>query len=119
MFGLDPEQRKIVPHTKVTTLRSKLEAKLNAAGSNPIAVQNFMAYNQMATQFVSLYAAAKWKGEIFQVQYKVGRRTVPAFAKRRTDKLADVDYLWFAFGWRPAFHGALEAQSAFNSYVKH
>lgn len=118
MFALDPKQRTIVPRTKVTTLPSKLEAKLNAAGSNPVAVQNFMAYTQMATQFASLYAAAKWKGEVFQVQFKVGRRTVPPFAKRDTDKLADVDYLWFAFGWRPAFHGSIDAQSAFNSYVK-
>jgi hypothetical protein len=52
------------------------------------------------------------------VQFKVGRRTVPAFTKRHTDKLSDVSYLWFAFGWRPAFHGSLEAQSAFDSYVK-
>ena len=118
MFALDPEQRKIVPRSKVTTLPSKLESKLNAAGDNPISVQNFMAYNQMATQFASLYAAAKWKGEIFQVQFKVGRRVVPAFAERRTEKLADVGYLWFAFGWRPAFHGSLDAQSAFSSYVE-
>jgi hypothetical protein len=119
MFALDPKQRAIVPLTKVTTLPSKLEAKLNAAGTNPIAVQNFMAYEQMATQFSSLYAAAKWKGQIFQVQFKVGRRTVPAFAKRHTDKLSDARYLWFAFGWRPAFHGSLEAQTSFDGYVGH
>lgn len=118
MFALDPKQRAIVPRTKAKTLPSKLESKLNAAGDNPVAVQNFMAYNQMATQFASLYAAAKWKGEIFQVEFKVGRRVVPPFAKRHTDKLADVGYLWFAFGWRPAFHGSLDAQSAFDSYVE-
>ena len=118
MFALDPKQRAIVPRTKITTLPSKLQSDLNAAGSNPIAVQNFMAYNQMATQFASLYAAAKWKGDVFQVQFKVGRRTVPPFAKRHTEKLADVGYLWFAFGWRPAFHGSIDAQSSFDSYVK-
>lgn len=118
MFALDPQQREIVPLSKVSTLPSKLQARLNAAGSNPIAVQNFMAYSQMATQFASLYAAAKWNGgDVYQVQFKVGRRTVPPFAKRHTDKLADVHYLWFAFGWRPAFHGSYDARSAFNSYV--
>ena len=118
MFALDPAQRKIVPRTKVTTLPSKLESKLGDAGSNPVAVQNFMAYSQMTTQFVSLYAAAKWKGEVFQVQFKVGRRTVPPFAKRGAEKLVDVEYLWFAFGWRPAFQGSIDAQSSFDSYVK-
>ena len=118
MFAMDPQQRAIVPFSRNTRVLSKLEAKLNAAGNNPVAVQNFMAYNQMATQFASLYAAAKWKGQVFQVQFKVGRRTVPAFAKRHTDKLADVDYLWFAFGWRQAFHASYAAQSSFDSYVK-
>lgn len=118
MYALNSQQRTFVRLSRYTRIPSRLEAKLNSTGKNPVAVQNFMAYNQMATQFASLYADAKWKGQVFQVQFKVGRRTVPPFDKRHTDKLADVDYLWFGFGWHLAFHGSYAARSAFDSYVK-
>lgn len=118
MFALDPSQRKIVRETEVTDTTSARGAALNEAGNKPAVVQNYLAYDQMATQFTSLYAAAKWKGDVLQVQFKVGRRSVPAFSKRHDEQLSDVDYLWFTFGWRPHFRGPIDAQSAFDSYLK-
>ncbi len=118
MFALEPEQRQIVRGWKATDLTSTRAAKLNKAGKNAAVVQNFMAYDQMATQFASLYATAKWKGKVLQVQFKVGRRSVPEFSKRHDVKIKDVDYLWFSFGWRPHFRGPLEAQTPYDSYVK-
>lgn len=118
MFALGPEQRRIVRDWKATDVSSARTAELMKAGDNAAVVQNFMAYDQMATQFASLYATSKWKGKVLQVQFKVGRRSVPEFSKRHDIKIKDVRYLWFTFGWRPHFTGSLEAQTPYDSYVK-
>ena len=118
MFALNPAQRKIVRQSKAVDSSTARGAALNGAGNNPAVVQNYLAYDQMATQFASLYAASKWKGTVLQVQFKVGRRSVPEFSKRHDKKISDVDYLWFGFGWRPQFRGSLEAQSPFDEYVR-
>lgn len=118
MFALEPEQRKIVRESKASETSSERGAALNAAGNNPAVVQNYLAYDQMATQFASLYAASRWKGTVLQVQFKVGRRSVPKFSQRHEKKISDVDYLWFSFGWRPQFRGSLEAQAPFDEYVR-
>lgn len=118
MFALEPEQRRIVREWKAVDSTTTRRAALEDAADNPAVIQNFMAYDQMATQFVSLYAASKWKGTILQVQFKVGRRSVPAYEKRHDTKIGDVDYLWFSFGWRPLFRGSVEAQSPYDSFVK-
>jgi hypothetical protein len=117
MFGLTPEQRKIVRDTKATVLPSELKAALEKAGPDPVRVRTFLAYDQMAQQFVGLYARARWDGDIVQVQYQAGRRTVPPLADG-APSVRDVDYLWFSFGWRRTFRGSADAQSAFDSYVK-
>ena len=118
MFALDPEQRKIVRESKARDSTSVRAAALNKVGDNPAVVQNYMAYDQMATQFASLYATSKWEGTIVQLQFRVGRRSVPEYSKRRDTKIEDVDYLWFSFGWRPRFRGSVEAQAPFDSYVR-
>ena len=118
MFALQPAQRKIVREWKATDTTSARAAALNAKADNPTIVQNFMAFDQMATQFTSLYATSQWKGKVVQVQFKVGRRSVPEFSKRHKTKITDVDYLWFTFGWRPRFRGLLEAQTPYDSYVR-
>lgn len=117
MFALEPAQRKIIRGSKASDTSTERGAALNGAGDNPAVVQNYLAFDQMATQFTSLYATSKWKGTVLQVQFKVGRRSVPEFAKRHDTKLSDVDYLWFAFGWRPDFRGSVEARAAFDRYV--
>ncbi|MEO6605187.1 MAG: DUF5819 family protein [Aeromicrobium sp.] len=118
MFALEPDQRRIIRGWEATDLTSARTAALNKAGDNPAVVQNFMAYDQMATQFASLYATSKWKGKVLQVQFKVGRRSVPEFSKRHDITIKDVDYLYFSFGWRPRFTGSLDAQTPYDSYVR-
>ncbi len=118
MFALEPAQRKIVRETKVTDTTTARGAALNGAGDDAGTVQNYLAYDQMATQFASLYATSKWKGKVLQVQFQVGRRVVPAFSKRHDKTIEDVDYLWFFFGWRPHFRGSIEAQTPYDSYVR-
>lgn len=118
MFALEPAQRKVVRESKASDTTTARGAALNSAGDNPGVVQNYLAYDQMATQFASLYAAARWEGNVLQVQFKVGRRSVPVFSKRHDEKLQDADYLYFGFGWRPHFRGPVDAQSAFDSYVR-
>lgn len=118
MFALEPEQRRIVREFKASDTTTARSAALNKAGDNAAVVQNYMAYDQMATQFASLYATAKWEGTIVQLQFKVGRRSVPEYSKRHELKIKDVDYLWFSFGWRPRFRGSVDAQSPYDSYVR-
>ncbi len=118
MFALTPEQRKIVRESKAGDTSSARSAALNRAGDKPSVVQNYLAYDQMATQFASLYATSQWKGKVLQVQFRSGRRSVPAYSKRDETKLPDIDYLWFSFGWRPAFRGSVEAQAPYDSYVR-
>lgn len=117
MFGLTAKQRKLVKTNYITTAPNVLKRRLNAVDARP-AVTSYMVYDQMATQFASMYAKARFGGEILEVQYLIGRRTVPKFDARGSKKLSDVPFDWFAFGYRKAYQGTFEAQSAFDSYVK-
>lgn len=118
MFNLNEAQRKIVRGLTADDLPSGVRIALEKAGDDPAAVRFFQAYDQMATQFASLYAQSQWDGRVAQVQFRVGRRTVPPFADRDDATLADVSFRRFSFGWRPAFRGSLEARETFDSYVK-
>lgn len=120
MFDLTAAQRRIVRGLTADDLPSAVTATLERAGGRPEAVRFFQAYDQMATQFASLYAEARWGGEgrIVQVQFRAGRRTVPSYADRATASLDDVAFREFSFGWRRAFRGSLEARETFDSYVK-
>ena len=119
MFSLNEPQRKIVGDLAAEDLPSVVKARLEAAGPDTEAVRFFQAYDQMATQFASLYAQSRWsEGRVVQVQFSVGRRTVPPYADRTTTTLGDVPFLEFSFGWRATYRGSLEARETFDSYVK-
>jgi hypothetical protein len=120
MFNLTEPQRKIVRTLTADDLPSTVGLRLERAGDRPDAVRFFQAYDQMATQFASLYAEARWgdRGRVVQVQFRVGRRTVPPYAERATSSLDDVVFRDFSFGWRRAFRGPVEARETFDSYVK-
>lgn len=119
MYGLEPAQRKLVQANYITTPIEKLQQRLLKAAPNVAAVQMYLSYDQMATQFASMYARAKWgEDTILEVQYLVGRRTVPDYADRGSTVLKDVDYLWFPFGFRKAFRASYDSQVIFDSYVK-
>lgn len=117
MFGLNQAQRKIVRELTADDLPSAVKVRLTKAGSDAGAVRFFQAYDQMATQFASLYAQSRWDGRIVQVQFRVGRRTVPPHARRSTARLSGVDFEIFSFGWRQTFRGSAEARETFDSYV--
>lgn len=117
MFALNATQRELVNKDYVKVPVVQLAAKLQGAGSVPAAVSNYMTYDQMTVQFLSLYAAAQTGDEVLKIQYKVGRRTVPAFKDRKTVELGDKKFTYFAFGWRHAYASQLDAQSAFDSYL--
>ncbi|WP_456696389.1 DUF5819 family protein [Aeromicrobium sp. P5_D10] len=116
MYGLDSKQRKLVKTNYISTPVSVLQGRLAAAGS-PNAVRAYMAYDQMATRFASMYAKARFGGKILEVQYLVGRRTVPDVDDRSSKTVRDVEFSWFAFGYRRAFEATYEAQTAFDEYV--
>jgi len=118
MFNLTTEQRKYIRELKAEDLPDSVQVSLQSFGGDPEAVRFFQAYDQMATQFASLYAEARWEGSIAQVQFRVGRRTVPPFADRRKASLSDVPFRYFSFGWRQTFRGSTEARETFDSYVK-
>lgn len=118
MFNLSAEQRTVVGGLTADDLPSGVRTALEAAGGRPDAVRIFQAYDQMATQFASLYAESRWDGRIAQVQFRVGRRTVPARADRASTSVEDATFTDFSFGWRRTFRGPLEAREAFDSYVR-
>jgi hypothetical protein len=118
MFELNEAQRTIVGKLTADDLPSVVRTELASAGDDPQAVRLFQAYDQMATQFASLYAQSHWDGRVVQVQFQVGRRTVPTSADRDARALDDVDFQMFSFGWRRAFRGSAEARQAFDSYVR-
>ena len=119
MFNLSQAQRKVVRSLEASDLPSAVTAKLQKAGGDADAIRFYQAYDQMATQFASLYAEARWKeGRVVQVQFEVGRRTVPPYADRSTTSVSDIGFRTFSFGWRATFRGSTEAREIFDSYVK-
>ncbi len=120
MFNLSAAQRAVVAGLVATDGASAVTVKLQeAGGGDGDAIRFFQAYDQMATQFASLYAQARWTdGRVDQVEFQVGRRTVPAYADRSKASVRDLRFQTFSFGPRIAFRGSAEARAAFDSYVK-
>lgn len=116
MYGLDARQRALVRTSHGKLSPAELESRLVKLGRIP-AVRSYLAYDQMATRFASMYAAARFDGRIVAVQYRIGRRTVPSADRRDGQDVRDVKFTWFEFGYRGAFKASYEAQSAFDDYV--
>lgn len=118
LFGLTPQQRDLAATTEADVPVARLQRELKERGSNPGDVQNFMAQDQMATQFASLWLGAMYDDvELLQVQYRVGRRSVPDLADRTTESVSALDFTYFDIGWRAAFRGDPAARAAFENYV--
>ena len=118
LFGLTPEQREQAAATEADVPVARLQRQLNELGPNSGDVQNFMAQDQMATQFASLWMGAMFDDvELLQVQYRVGRRSVPDLADRTTESVSALDFDYFDVGWRRAFRAEPAARAAFEQYV--
>ena len=121
MFNLTAAQRATIATLTALDPPSAVTIKLqeSGGGSDGEAIRFFQAYDQMATQFVSLYAQSRWpEGTVEQVQFQVGRRTVPPYADRDKTSVRDQPFRTFSFGPRIAFRGSAEARATFDSYVK-
>lgn len=119
LFSLTPAQREIVADTAADVPVARLQRDLQSSPTGSARdVRNFMAQDQMATQFASLWLGAVLPDvELLQVQYRVGRRVVPSYADRDDTKLNEVDFDWFSIGWRPAFRAEPAARASFATYV--
>ncbi len=120
MYGLNLNQRKLVGGNYADRPIAVLDDSLRSADdgrSSLQAVERYMRMDQIATRYASLYARSVWEGEVLRVQYRVGHRTAPDFGKRATQRLADEEFRYFAFGWRRPFQALPSAQSVFDSYT--
>lgn len=117
MFSLTDRQRRYVRGITNDDVPSIVTAALQDLSPNTDEIRFYQAYDQMATQFGSLYAQARWD-DVTQIEFMVGRRTVPPYVERATATLDDVPFRQFTFGRRTVFRGSLEARETFDSYLK-
>lgn len=117
LFGLTPGQREIVADLSADVSPLRLQQQLLAADQASTGdVANVVAQDQMATQFASLWLGAELPAkELLQVQYRVGRRVVPAFGD--VASVQGITFDWFNIGWRAAFRGDPAARATFADYV--
>jgi hypothetical protein len=115
MFELSLAQRELIAAHTGEQSTEQLEQALAAMG-NREAVSAYVAYDQMATRFASMYAASQFEGDIVRVQYLVGRRAVTG----RGDDVGvrDKEFSWFTFGSRRPFVASYEQQLAFDHHAK-
>lgn len=116
MFELGEDGREVVLGNYVDRSSDQLVADLLAAPSPPAAVRFYRDVDQMITRFASLYTQAHADGRVVQVQYRAGRRSVPAEDTAAT--LQDVEFTWFDAGWRRVQRGSVAAQAAFDEWVE-
>ncbi len=119
LFSLTPAQRELVADVTADDSTLKLQQQLLAADPESAGdVANLVAQDQMATQFASLWLGAVLPDEeLLQVQYRVGRRVVPAFADRNVATVRATSFDWFNIGWRPAVRADPAARDSFADYV--
>lgn len=97
--------------------RALRQVEIEAEGATPFQAQVFFANWVMATQFGTLYSAARADGTVEQVQIRVGLRRVPAYDDRGDETVDDEKFTYVTLGWRDAIAGNEEAQRAFDDYV--
>ena len=115
MFRLDEDDQGLVADDYATRSLAVLRDALEAAGVDDSAIDVYMVNDQMATRFASLYAQARWDGEVVEVQYRSGYRRVPT---RSGDvRIQDVDFTWFDHGWRKFYRGPTDARTTFRDWV--
>lgn len=119
LFALTQEQRDLVAATTADVPGARLQDELQAGPTSSREVQNFIAQDQMATQFASLWLGAENPdSELLQVQYRIGRRVVPDFSDRGGVPVADLPFDYFNVGWRAYVRADPEARSAFTDQAR-
>lgn len=111
----DLVQDGVFDSTRPAFRKALLDPAVGPAAARPSAVAAYLRNDEMAVRFATMYARARWGGQITQVQYRVARRDVPVYA-RRSDfggLRGDVK----TFGWRIAIAGSRAAQAGFDAYA--
>ena len=111
------KQRVLVEDDYIKQPVEQLGVDLRKKGQSGADVANYLAFDKMAVEFLSMYAAAKSGDEVLAIQYRVGRRVVPAYSDRETTKFEDIPFDFVTHGWRRGFTAQIDAQDAFDSYV--
>lgn len=117
MFALGPAGRRAVRASYVGTPVEQLRGVLVESGVEVDAARTYLSLDAMLTSFASLYTQSYAGEPTVQVQYRVGRRTVPPRDDRDEQRVSDVDFEWFGAGWRRADQTSAEARAAFDSFV--
>lgn len=117
MFALGPAGRTAVRASYVGTPVEELRGVLVESGVSVDAARAYLNLDAMTTSFASLYTQAYAGEPTVQVQFRVGRRTVPPREDRDEKRISDVDFEWFDAGWRRAAQTSAEARAAFDSFV--
>ena len=78
---------------------------------------DYLSYDEMTTRFASMVATARFGERVITVQYRVGRRIVPARGDAKAGSVSKESFDWFDFGFRRAFHAPYGAQLAFERYA--
>ena len=102
----------------VGTDEGQRRALLVEAGASVEEATANLTVDEMTTRFASLYTQAYADQRVVQVQYRVGRRTVPPRADRDEQRVAAVPFAWFDAGWRTAVRGTASAQDAFDDLLE-
>ncbi|MEE6274491.1 DUF5819 family protein [Georgenia sp. MJ206] len=103
--------------TPVTGLRDRLLAVESDGAAGPQAIETYMRNDLMTTEFLTLYAGALYDAEVTHVQYRTGRRHVPAFEDRAERSIEDVEPSVEQYGWRPSPDVSPESLALFAPYV--
>lgn len=117
MFALGPAGRTAVRASYVGTPVEELRGVLVESGVGVDAARTYLGVDAMVTSFASLYTQAYAGERTVQVQYRLGRRTVPPRDDSAETRIDDVDFEWFDAGWRKADQTSAEARAAFDSFV--
>ncbi|MGJ9413035.1 DUF5819 family protein [Aeromicrobium sp. CF4.19] len=118
MFDLGNAGRQRVQDSYAGKDVGALQGVLLDEGVAASAVQRYLRLDTMATRFASLYTQASEEQRVVQVQYRIGRRTVPPRNERDDRTIRDEELAWFDVGWRTVDRGSEQAQAAFDDYVR-
>ena len=117
-FELGNEGRRSVATSYAGKDPAALRGVLSDDGVSPVAIDRFVRLDEMTTRFASLYTQAGLDQRVVQVQYRVGRRTVPPREDRAERRIEDEEFSLFTVGWRSVDRGSESAQAAFDEFVK-
>ena len=92
-----------------------------AVGPEPAtkkSIETFLRNDEMIVRFATMYATARWGPGVEEVQYRLGRRTVPEYEDPDRPDFSDVQPDVNTFGWRQAIPAERRSQEAFDAWVE-